>query len=392
MVRLSGGGRGGVRAKLGFATLAALAFVAGCKKKAAQAPPPPLVRVVQAQSREVETMNEWLATLDGSVNADIRPRVAGTVEAVVYQEGSQVTAGTLMFRLDRRPFVAALANARGNYANAVAQWNKARADVARYTPLVAEHAISRQELENARAAQAAGAATTEAMRGALAVARLNVQWTEVRSPIDGLAGIAQTRVGNLVSSSTTLATVSTLDPVRASINISEREYLRWAEILNHANDPRWADRRSLEIILSDGSVHPYRARRVIVDRRIEPSTGTLLVQTLFPNPDNILRPGMFAKLRAHGEQRPAILIPEVAVQELQGQYRVTIVDDQQRLQVRRVELGRLVGHDYVVERGLAPGDRVVIAGAQGPPGTKVRVEDARAERRPTAALPAPASP
>jgi RND family efflux transporter MFP subunit len=363
---------------VGIVVLLLSLLLASCHRRPPPAPPPPVVRVAIAQVRAVEQTQEWLATLDGSVNAEIRPRVAGTMEEVVYPEGSTVHHGTLLFRIDRRPFAASLARAQGEYRTALAQLAKARADVARYTPLVAEHAISHQELDNARAATAAGEATAAALKGALALAQLDLQWTEVRSPIDGLAGIAQVRVGNLVDSNTVLTVVSTLDPVRASINISEREYLDYAEILNNVNDPRYASQRYLELRLIDGRRHPYGARRVVVNRQINPGTGTLLVQALFPNPGNILRPGMFATLQAHEGARPALLIPEVAVQELQGQYRVGIVDDQQRVQVRPVELGRLVQHEYVIRRGLRPGDRVIVSGLQNArPGTPVRVEESR---------------
>lgn len=328
--------------------------------------------------RAVPQRFEWLATLDGSTNAEIRPQVSGTIESVNYQEGTTVAVGALLFTLDRRPFQAAVTRARGDYETAGAQLDKARADVARYTPLVAERALSRQELDNARAAAAVASASVQAMQGALAAARLNLEWAEVRSPIDGLAGIAKTRVGNLVNSTQVLTVVSTLDPIRATVSISEREYLGAADVLNNANRPEYAASRVLELVLIDGRVHPYKARRVIVNRQLDPTTGTLQLQALFENPGNILRPGMFARLRLITQRTArALLIPERAVELLQGQSLVRVIDDQGRVAVRRVGLGRLVDHEYIVNEGLDPGARVIVEGLQNAqPGARVAVREA----------------
>lgn len=350
----------------------------GCKKPPPPPPPAPVVRVMTLRTHNIELIREWLATLDGSTNADIRPQVSGYIEAVNYHEGSVVTEGTLLFTLDRRPFVAAYEKAKGDLANAIAGWNKAKDDVARYRPLVAQHAISKQDLDNAVSAAQAGAATTQAMRGALKLAKLNLDWSEVRSPIDGLAGIAQTRVGNLVNPNSTLTVVSTLDPIRASVNISEREYLSLAERLNHVNEPQYANARTIELILIDGRVHPYAVRRVIVNRQIDPSTGTLLVQSLFPNPGNILRPGLFAKVRVRsGAKVDAILVPERAVAELQGRHQVGVIAGDGRVQIKTVQLGRQIEHSYVVEKGLVRGERIIVEGLQNvQPGAKVTVQEA----------------
>ncbi|MDB4968987.1 MAG: efflux transporter, family, subunit [Myxococcales bacterium] len=360
------------------ALAACIASAVGCKKSGPPAaPPPPVVAVVSVGTRAIEQSQEWLATLDGSTNAEIRPQVAGYIKSVSYEEGSNVQKGALMFTLDRRPFIAAVERARGDYGNAVAQLNKSLADVRRYTPLAAEHAISQQDLDNAHAAAAAAAATVQAMKGALEVAKLNLEWAEVRSPITGLAGIAQARVGTLVNSSMVLTVVSTLDPIRASYSISERQYLQFADILNHVNEPQYANRRYLELVLVNGKVHPHGARRVVVNRQIDPTTGTLLVQVLFPNPDNILRPGMFSKVRLHtGRQENAVMVPEAAVQQLQGQARVALVDAQSRVQFRTIAVGRLIDHDYVVEKGLVPGERIIVEGLQNAqPGGKVTVQE-----------------
>jgi membrane fusion protein (multidrug efflux system) len=284
---------------------------------------------------------------------------------VNYREGGVVQVGTPMFTIDDRPFRADAERALGDYENAIAQLAKNRADVARYTPLVAARAISREQLDDARASVRGAQATVRAQHGALQTARLNLAWTRVRAPIQGLAGIAQARVGSLVNSSNVLTQVSTLDPIRASVNISEREYLRYAEIMNRVNAPEYASRRYLELVLIDGSVHPYGAQRVIVNRQIDPTTGTLLVQTLFPNPGNILRPGMFARLRAHTRvPTEVLLVPEIAVEQLPGQNRVSVVDAQGRVEGRAVQLGPLIDHAFVVQRGLHAGERVVVEGHQ----------------------------
>lgn len=360
-----------------FGALVVVGALVACKKPPPPPPPPPVVRVATLQTRRLEQVREWLATLDGSTNAEIRPQVSGYIERVDYLEGSVVQEGTLLFTLDERPFQAALEKARGDLESAQANLNRAERDVARYAPLVAEHALSREELDHARDATRAGAAQVQAMRGALAIAKLNLEWARVRSPITGMAGIAQTRVGNLVSSNSVLTVVSTLDPIRSSVNISERQYLEVAERINHANEPRYANQRTIELMLLDGRVHPYQVRRVIVNRQIDPTTGTLLIQALFPNPGNILRPGMFAKVRVHtGGLEDTLLVPERAVSQLQGQNQVGVIGPDGRVQIRTVKLGRNIDHSYVVESGLARGERVIVEGLQNvQPGAKVRVQE-----------------
>jgi membrane fusion protein (multidrug efflux system) len=350
-------------------------LVFACHNQAPATPPPPPVRVATLHTRAVEQTREWLATLDGATNAEIRPRVTGYIRSVDYQEGTVVKSGNLLFTLDDRPFIAAQEKARGDLENAQAQLGKSRADVARYAPLAAEHAIPREQLENASAAVRAASATVAAMHGNLQEAELNLAWTRVRSPIDGVSGIARTRVGNLVDSNQVLTVVSTLDPIRASYNISEQEYLQFAEIINHVNEPEYANTRSLELVLINGRVHPYNARRVIVNREINPQTGTLLLQALFPNPGNILRPGLFAKVRLHLQREaPTVVVPEVAVQQIQGQTRVAVVDATNHVDIRTVRLGRIVDHAYLVESGLRAGERVVVEGMQNvQPGIEVQV-------------------
>jgi membrane fusion protein (multidrug efflux system) len=361
---------------MSFPVALVVATAAGCSKPPPPKPPPPVVRVATLQVRPVEEVREWLATLDGAVTAEIRPHVSGYLVSVDYQEGGRVKAGTLLFTIDERSFVAAVQKARGDLENAEANLGKNKLDVARYAPLVAEHAIPKEQLVNAQAAVRASLATVEAMRGSLHQAELNLEWTRVRSLIDGVAGIARVRVGNLVDSDQVLTVVSTLDPIRASVDISEQEYLQNAAIINHVNEPQYANTRWLELVLINNQVHPYSARHVIVNREINPQTGTLRIQSLFPNPDNVLRPGMFAKVRLHlRREAPTVMVPEQAVQQIQGQTRVAVVDANNRVDVRMVHLSRLQDHQFLVVDGLRAGERAIVEGQQSAqPGLQVQAQ------------------
>jgi membrane fusion protein (multidrug efflux system) len=367
----------------GTAVLAAVGLVggvvAGCKRPPAPPPPAPTVGAVMVRSRNVPLVKEWLATLEGSTTAEIRPQVSGYIRQVDYKEGSIVEAGQLLFTLDRRPFVAAVKKARGDYQSAVAELDKAKADVARYTPLVADHAISREQLENARAAVLANQANVQATLGGLETAQINLGWARVRSPILGLAGIAQARVGTLVNGEQVLTVVSTLDPMRASFAVSQQEYLEYSEAMNNPAAPEYANQRYFELILIDGRVYPQRARDLVVNRQIDPTTGTLQVQAFFPNPAGMLRPGLFGKVRVHaGSDRAVPVVPEQAVSQLQGRYQVAVVDDQQRVHVRQIEVGPQMEHEYPVESGLRPGERVIVEGLQNAvPGAKVNVRQGK---------------
>jgi membrane fusion protein (multidrug efflux system) len=358
--------------------LMAAVAAGGCHKKPPpRAPPPAMVKVVAVQSRSVPLVKEWVATLDGSTTAEIRPQVSGYIQQVNYKEGSRVAAGDLLFTIDDRPFVAAAKKAQGDYENALAQLAKAKADVARYTPLVADRAISREQLDNARAAVQAQAAAVQGAKGALDSANLNVKWAKVRSPIAGLAGLAQVRVGALVNTNQILTVVSTVDSMRASFSVSQQDYLRYAAEINAPNASEHPG-VEFELILINGQAYPHKAREVFVNRQIDVTTGTLQMQALFPNPQGLLRPGLFAKVRLHGSNQVMPVVPERAVSQLQGQYQVTIIDDQQRAQIRRINVGSLVEHVYAVDNGLRPGELVVVEGQQNIiPGAKVNVERLR---------------
>jgi RND family efflux transporter MFP subunit len=356
---------------------AGLSAVVACEKQPpAPALPAPAVRVAIATVQPVAQSEQLLATLDGSTNAEVRPQVTGVIQSVDYKEGTVVAAGTLLFTIDKRPFVDALQKAEGDYASAVAELGKAKADVARYVPLVAERAISQQELDDARAAEQVAAANVKAVLAAVETARLNLTWTRVTSPIRGLAGIAKTRVGNLVNPTALLATVSTVDPIRVSFSLSEQQYMQYASILPQVDEPRQARQRLVELILPDGTTYPYPADHVIIGRAFDPSTNTLLVQALFPNPGDKLRPGMYAQARIHGKLTPRVLVPDAAVQQTQGEYHVDVVNAQGRVEIRAVTIGGKVDHSDIVESGIRPRERVIVAGQQNVrPGMLVTVQE-----------------
>ncbi|MFP5245729.1 MAG: efflux RND transporter periplasmic adaptor subunit, partial [Thermoanaerobaculia bacterium] len=267
-----------------------------------------------------------------------------------------VRQGQLLFEIDPRQAQAVLRQAEANLAQAEAALAKSRRDVARYEPLAAQRAISQQELDNARSSQEAANASVGALRAAVEQARLNVSWTRVTAPISGIAGIAQAQVGNLVGPQTILATVSKVDPIRVSFPMSEQEYLRFQ------NDAQLRG-AELELVLSDGSVHPHKGRITVAGRDVNVKTGTIAMVGLFPNPGNLLRPGQYAKVRAVTEtRRAAVLIPQRAVNELQGRYQVAVVGPDNKAEIRTVKLGSRVGPMWIVDEGVSAGERVVIEG------------------------------
>lgn len=343
---------------LAAASLTTVLFTAcGGKSEAAKtSPPPPGVVVTAAIQQDEPITKEWIGTTEGDVNAEIRPKVDGYLLRRVYTEGSFVRQGQLLFEIDPRQAQASLRQAEANLAQVDAQLQKANRDVARYEPLAAQHAISQQELDNARSSQEAARASVGALRAAVEQARLNVSWTRVTSPISGIAGIAQAQVGNLVNPQTVLTTVSKVDPIRVTFPMSEQEYIHFQ------SDPAMHN-AELQLVLSDGSVYPHKGRITIAGRDVNVKTGTINVVGLFQNPNNLLRPGQFAKIRAVTEvRRQAVLIPQRAVNELQGVYQVAVVGADNKASVRPVKLGARVGPNWIVDEGIAPGERVIIEG------------------------------
>jgi membrane fusion protein (multidrug efflux system) len=368
-----------------FAALATTLAASACARKQAPAPAPVQVEVVPVVQKDVPIVGEWIGTLDGSVNADIRPKVEGYVLRQFYKEGQLVRRNDPLFEIDARQFRAALEQARGTLARAEAQAANAAKDVERFTPLAAQRAISQQELDHALSAERDGKGAVASARAAVEQAALSLGWTRVTSPIDGIVGIARTQVGDLVSPQSVMATVSTVDPIRVTIGISEREYMERAALINRANYPTTERGPSLDLILEDGSVFPEKGKAVLVDRDVNVKTGTLTVKGFFPNPHNILRPGQYAHVRAELGMRPgALVVPQRAVSELQGGARVAVAGADGKADIRNVELGPRTGDLWVVEKGLQKGDNVIVSGLQYlRPGTPVAIK---------AAAPAAASP
>ncbi|HXX24763.1 MAG TPA: efflux RND transporter periplasmic adaptor subunit [Terriglobia bacterium] len=333
---------------------------------AASAPPTPVV-VVKAMQMDVPVHAEWVATLEGYVNAQIQPQVSGYLIRQDYQEGSYVHKGDVLFEIDPRPFQAVLDQAKGQLAQARAQLYLADVNVKRDTPLVQERAIAQSQLDTEIAAQMLAKAAIQADEAAVEQAQLNLGFTSVRSLVDGIAGIATTQMGNLVSPSTVLTTVSQVDPIKVYFPISEQEYLRFTSKLpkkNSAGDLLHAsDSPSLDLILSDGSTYPHKGRVIFTDRQVDPQTGTIRVVAAFANPGNILRPGQFGRVRALlGVRQGAVLVPQRCVTELQGTYEVALVTAQNSISIRKVKVGERVGLLWVINEGLAPGETVVAEG------------------------------
>lgn len=341
--------------------------------------PVPTVVVAAVERKDVEVNSEWVGTTTGNVNAQIYPKVQGYLLKQDYRDGSAVKAGDLLFEIDPRQFQAAYDQAKGQLDRAQAILVKAQQDVARYTPLAAEGAVSQMELDDAIQARAAGKADVASARAALLNARLNLQWSRVESPIDGVAGIASAQVGDLVSPQTLLTDVSQLDPIKVNIQIGEIDYLRFAKRIQ-ASESGGDQPAKVEVtlILADGSTYPERGHFSVADLAVSPTTGTIQLQCLFPNPRNLLRPGQFAKVRVATERLAgALVIPQRAVSDLQGTRQVAVVGPDDTVSLKRVTLGPTTGSDYVVSEGLEAGERVVVEGLQKiRSGMTVKVESA----------------
>ena len=336
------------------------------------APPPsaPIDVVVAGVARkDVPVTMEWIGTTEGAIDAEIRAQVSGYLVSRDYAEGTEVAKGALLFRIDPRPYRATLEEARGNLGRAEATLAKSQQDVARYTPLVREGAVSQQELDNATQAARAGEAAVQTARAAMDKANLDLAFTEIRSPIDGMAGVARAQLGDLVGPGDPepLTSVSQLDPIRVSFPLSEREYLRFAEGFREAAAGRDDGRRegSLELVLADGATWPHRGRPVPAAAGVDPRTGTILIRGEFSNPDHILRTGLYARVRAVTEVRQgALVVPQRAVSELQGVFQVAVVGGDNKVSMRVVEPGPRFESEQVIEKGLEAGEQVVVDGIQ----------------------------
>jgi len=344
-----------------FASLLLLAAVAGCSSKDDKpAPPPPGVTVTPVVKKDVEIQQEWVGSMLGNVDADIRPKVDGFLLKQVYAEGSYVNKGQPLFELDSRQTQASVEQAKGKVERARASLAQAQIDVKRYTPLVAQRAISQAELDKAMSIERAAKAEVDADQAVLDNANLNLGWTTVTSPISGIAGISKVGVGDLMTPITVMTTISNVNPINIDFSIAEQDYMR----LQREKSGRAAG-RSLQLILGDGTVYPQRGRALLVNREVDSRTGTIQVRAEFPNPGNVLRPGQYARIRAVTEVRKgALLIPQRAVAELQGVYQVGLVGPDNKVTVKAVNLGPQVADAWIVESGLQAGDNVIVEGLQ----------------------------
>lgn len=370
----------------GVAAVIVIGLIVGAIRpnKRAQAAPSvnvPDVQVVQVQQEDVPIIHEWIGTLDGLVNADVRAQVTGYLLIQGYQEGAFVKKGQLLFQIDPRPFRAALDQSEGQLAQAKAQLANAEAvqgrtdlDVKRYTPLAKEQAATQQDLDNAVQNNLAAVASVETAKAqirtaqaAVETAKINLDFTRLVAPIDGIAGQAQLQVGALASpASGAVTAVSTVDPIKVNFRVGEPQYLAFRKRFPTEESTR-ADEKQLriELVLADGSTYPLLGTFDFADRQVDVSTGTIRIAALFPNPNNILRPGGYAKVRVFIQtQHDALLVPQRAVSELQGGYQVAVVDSNNKVAIRPVTVGAQVDNRWVIADGLNPGDRVVAEGTQ----------------------------
>ena len=338
-----------------------LATIAGCSSKEEKPAPPPLgVTVTPVVQKDVPIHQEWVGTMVGNVDAEIRPKVEGFLLTRLYTEGSYVEKGQPMFQLDKRQAQAAVEQATGNLERARAALSQAQIDVRRFTPLVAQRAVSQAELDKATSSERAASATVDADQAALDNAKLNLGWTTVTSPISGIAGVAKVGIGDLITPTTVMTTVSTVNPIYVDINIAEQDYMRFQR-----NKPSQSQKQNLELILGDGTIYPHRGSVRFVNREVDSRTGTIQVRGEFPNPGNVLRPGQYARIRAVTELRKAaFLIPQQSVSELQGVYQVGVVGSDNKVTIKTVKLGPQFGDMWVVESGLQPGENVIVDGLQ----------------------------
>jgi RND family efflux transporter MFP subunit len=367
------------------------------------------VEVADVSQEDVPLYREWIGTLDGLVNADIKAQVSGYLTEQAYKEGTFVKKGQLLFQIDPRTFQAALDQAQGQLAQAAGQLEQARAeltqaeaqvavaeanqhriqlDVDRYTPLAQAQAITQQDLDNAtqnnmaakaqvqasraqvetgRAHITAATAAVESARAAVETARINLGFTRLTSPIDGIPGIAQLQVGALVSpASGAITTVSTVDPIKVYFTVSEQEYLDYTRRFPTAEKRQAATSLlELQLILADGTTFPHKGKFDFADRAVDVRTGAIRLAGLFPNPGNSLRPGQYGRVRTAPDTRKgALLVPQQAVMDLQGTRQVAVVDSAGKVNIRTVTLGETVGTRWIVEKGVNPGEHVVVEGLQ----------------------------
>jgi membrane fusion protein (multidrug efflux system) len=350
----------------GLAAAVSLLALAACQTTPAAVPgaPPPLeVSVATVTAQRVTTSSEWIATLDGYVNAQIHPQVSGYLIKRNYREGAAVHKGDVLFEIDARPFNAVLTQAAAQVTQAEAQLAKSARDVERDTPLAAQQAIAQSQLDSEIQAYRAADANVRSLKAAVETARLSVEFTKVTSLIDGIAAIATAQIGDLVGPATLLTTISQVSPIKAYFAVSEPEYLKMARSINGTGgvEQPWDARAGLSLTLSDGEVYPSKGTFVAADREVDRGTGTIRLVAAFANPGNVLRPGQYGHVRAvTGANDHALVVPQRAIVELQGGYRIRILGPGNRVEVRTITVGDRAGNLRIVTSGVKAGDQVIV--------------------------------
>lgn len=343
-------------------------FPAGCRKEQKTLTSPPVVEVTEVMQKDVPIVRERVGTTDGLVNATIRAQVTGYLNKQEYTEGDLVKKGQVLFEIDPRPFQAALDQAKGTLTQLEAQYENARANLARVKPLAEENALSQKDLDDAIGAERSAKAAVVAAEAAVEKARLDLGFTKIISPIDGIAGLAKAQVGNLVGPTQTgeLTTVSTIDPIKVYYMVNEQALIDFMKMFpSKTAVVDQAKKFVFELVLGDNSVYPYKGKFYAMDRQVDVRTGTVRVAALFPNPNYPLRPGEFVRvLVTIGTKKGALVVPQRAVTELQGSFQVAVVGVDNHVEIRTVKAGDRFGSLWVIDEGLKPGERIVVEGVQ----------------------------
>ena len=345
-----------------FAILLLLLIAPGCSKGPQEAPQPPTVEVATVIQKDVPVYEEWIGTLDGMVNATIRAQVQGYLTRQNYKEGDLVRTGQVLFEIDPRTFQAALDQAKGELEAQQARWTTAKANLARIKPLADQNAVSKKDLDDSIGTEQSARAAVLSAQAKVDKAQLDLGFTRIISPVDGISGLAKAQIGNLVGPGATeeLTTVSTVQPIKVYIQVSEQEYLQAGR-----GSEQKVEKLRAELILADGSVYPHKGTFGFADRQVDIKTGTIKVSAIFPNPGNFLRPGQYGRIRvARSVRKDALLVPQRAVAEIQGKYMVAVVGPDNKVEMRTVKPAERVDNLWVILEGLKPAERVVVEGIQ----------------------------
>ena len=354
------------RALFGAGLLAWFAAAgAGCAKEVPPPPPPPEVLVTEAIQQDVPVYMELVGQAAGSQDVEIRARVEGFLERMTFTEGTLVHKGQLLYEIDRKPLEATVATAKADLTTWQSRLTKAKNDVARFEPLVKQQAVSQRELDDAISARDAATAQVAAAQSQLDKATIDLGYTRITAPLDGLIGTTKVKAGNLVGrgESTLLVTISLIDPIFFKAGIAEAEYLRLAREFQEKGGQR--PQIPIDLVLADGTLYAHKGKFDVIERNIDPTTGTLALQMTFPNPNQLIRPGQYGRARFQTDLRKgALLVPQRAVQEMQNLYSLAIVGSDNKVAFRNVKVGPRVDNLWVIEEGLKPGEKVIVEGVQ----------------------------